>query len=166
MVVSLIVAVAENGGIGKNNDLLWHLPADMKFFKETTSGHAVITGRKNYESIPEKFRPLPNRTNIVLTRNTAYDAPGAVVKHDLNAALEFCRSNAESEVFIIGGAEIYKLALEQNLVDRMYITHVHTSPYADAFFRPDYSKWKKVKSEHRAGDEKNVFAMEFCLYEK
>jgi dihydrofolate reductase len=164
--VSLIVAVAENGGIGKNNDLLWHLPADMKFFKETTNGHAVITGRKNYESIPEKFRPLPNRTNIVLTRNAEYAAPGAIVKHDLTSALEYCKSNGFSEVFIIGGAEIYKLALEQNLVDRMYITHVHVSPDADAFFLPDYAQWKKVKSEFRPSDEKNVFAMDFCIYEK
>ena len=91
MKCSLIVAVDEQGGIGKNNDLMWYLPADMKFFKETTSGHVVILGRKNYESIPERFRPLPNRLNIVISRNTNYETNGAELVQSLDAALNLGR---------------------------------------------------------------------------
>ena len=98
MKVSLIVAVSENGVIGKDNDLIWHLPKDMKFFKDTTMGHHVIMGRKNFESIPHKYRPLPNRTNVVITRQTDYKAEGCVVVNSVEAALEIAKNNGENEI--------------------------------------------------------------------
>ena len=122
MIVSLIVASSENGVIGKDNDLIWHLPNDMRFFKDTTLNHHVIMGRKNFESIPHKYSPLPNRTNIIITRQTDYKADGCVVVNSLEAALEIAKENGDKEPFIIGGGEIYKLALETNLVDKIYLT--------------------------------------------
>ena len=124
MKVSLIVAVAKNGVIGKDNDLIWSLPKDMRFFKETTLGHYVIMGRKNYESIPERFRPLPNRTNVVITRQSDYQAEGCVVVNSLENALELAQHNGDDEPFIIGGGQIYKLALERNLVDKIYFRFI------------------------------------------
>ena len=102
MKISLIVAMDNERGIGKNNDLMWHLPADMKFFKETSTGHIVVTGRKNYDSIPERFRPLPNRENAVLTRNADYKAPGAVIFPSLEACLEHYKNETELCLYIIG----------------------------------------------------------------
>ena len=125
MKVSLIVAVAENGVIGKDNDLIWHLPKDMRFFKETTMGHHVIMGRKNFESIPHKYRPLPDRTNIVITRQSEYKAEGCVVVNSIEAALEVAKQNGDHEPFIIGGGQIYKITLENNLVDRIYLTKIY-----------------------------------------
>ena len=119
MIISSIVAVSENNVIGKDNSLIWHLPADMKFFKEKTTGHCVITGRKNYESIPEKFRPLPNRINIVITRQKEYIAPGAIVVGSLEEAFEKASQTGNDEVFIIGGAEIYKQSM--HLTDMLYV---------------------------------------------
>ena len=98
MKVSLIVAVSENGVIGKDNDLIWNLPNDMRLFKETTMGHHVIMGRKNFESIPHKYRPLPNRTNVVITRQTDYKAKGCVVVNSVEAALEIAKNNGENEI--------------------------------------------------------------------
>src|ERR1035438_6764677 len=112
MIVSSIAAVAENHAIGKNNQLIWRLPSDMKYFREITEGHCIITGRKNYESIPEKFRPLQNRTNIVVTRQKNYLAPGAIVTHSIEEALDIARKIRETEVFIIGGAEIYAQTMD------------------------------------------------------
>lgn len=167
MKTSIIVAVAQNWAIGKDNNLLWNLPADMKFFKETTSGHPVITGRKNYESIPEKFRPLPGRKNIVVTRKNDYSAPGAVVVNSLQSAIAEAKLETENEVFIIGGGEIYKQALQQNLVDKMYVTHVHESFDADTFF-PEISpsKWREVSRKDFPIDEKNKYIFHISVYEK
>ena len=108
MKVSLIVAVSQNGMIGKDNDLIWHLPKDMKFFKDTTLGHHVIKGRKNFESIPHKFRPLPNRTNIVITRQSDYKADDSIVVISVEEALNVGKSNGEIEAFIIGVGQNYK----------------------------------------------------------
>lgn len=158
MIVSLIVAKANNNAIGKNNDLLWHLPADMKFFRETTTGHCIITGRKNYESIPPKFRPLKNRTNIVLTRNKNYQAPETIVVNSIETALQNAKNLNESEVFIIGGGQIYKEALEKGLVDKMYITHVNTEIEGDTFFPEIIDKeWVIDEVASIAKDEKNGF---------
>src|ERR1700751_5612320 len=124
MVLSIIVAVAENNVIGKDNTLIWSLPADMKFFKEKTKGHVIITGRKNYESIPEKFRPLPERTNIVITRQLDYNAKGAIVVNSIEEALEYAQTHfATQEVFIIGGAEIYKQTIAG--CHKIYLTRIH-----------------------------------------
>lgn len=167
MRVSLIVAIAENNGIGKNNDLLWHLPNDMKYFKEKTLNHTIITGRKNYVSIPEKYRPLVNRTNIVLTRNTDFKETGCIIKHSLDDAISYAKTTEDKEIFIIGGGQIYKEALENNLIDRMYITHVHESFDADTFFpKIDLNKWKKISELTVEKDEKNPYKHSFAVYEK
>ena len=103
MIVSIIVAAAENGAIGKDNDLIWRFPNDTQFFKETTLGHHVIMGRKNFESIPHKYRPLPNRVNIIVTRQDNYTAEECTVVNSIKSALELAKKNGESEAFIIGG---------------------------------------------------------------
>jgi len=159
MIVYSIAALAENRAIGKDNDLIWNLPDDMKFFKETTLNGVVIMGRKNFESIPHKYRPLPNRTNIVLTRKKDYNADGALVYNSIEEALDHCRDEEYASVFVIGGGEIYKLALEKNLVDVMYLTRVHESFEADSFY-PDFddSKWaKEILNEHPK-DEKHDYS--------
>lgn len=157
MKVSLIVATDQKQGIGKNNDLMWHLPADMKFFKETTMGHIVVMGRKNYESIPEKFRPLPGRVNAVLTRNEDYQAEGCLVFHSLEECLRHF-SKGQETVFIIGGGEIYRQALEQECVEEMYITEVAHTFDADTFFPElDDSKWKGETIAAHPKDEKNKY---------
>ena len=166
MKVSLIVAVAENGVIGKDNDLIWDLPKDMRFFKETTLGHYVIMGRKNYESIPERFRPLPNRTNVVITRQSDYQAEGCVVVNSLENALELAQHNGDDEPFIIGGGQIYKLALERNLVDKIYLTKVHYSFEGDTFFPELSAEWKEIDRIDHQADEKNNYNFSFIIYTK
>jgi len=166
MKVSLIVAVSENGVIGKDNDLIWHLPKDMKFFKETTLEHHVIMGRKNFESIPHKYRPLPNRTNVVITRQSDYKAEGCVVVNSVEESLEIAKQNGETEPFIIGGGQIYKIALEQNLVDRIYLTRIHHSFDGDTFFPELSEDWKEVKREDCFADEKNKYDYSFIILEK
>ncbi len=165
MILSIIVAISENNIIGKDNSLIWHLPADMKYFKEKTTGHCVITGRKNYESIPEKFRPLPNRTNIVITRQKEYSAPGAIVMGSIEEAIEKSKQMGDKEVFIIGGAEIYKQSL--HLVDKLYITKIHHSFEGDAAFpQLDPAIWKETKREDFQADEKNKYDYSFGEYKK
>ena len=166
MKVSLIVAVSENGVIGKDNDLIWHLPKDMKFFKETTMDHHVIMGRKNFESIPHKYRPLPNRTNIVVTRQSDYKADGCVVVNSVEESLEIAKQNGDSEPFIIGGGQIYKIALEQNLVDRIYLTRIHYSFDGDTFFPELNSDWKEINREDCFKDEINNYNFSFIVLEK
>ena len=163
--VSIIVATAENRVIGKDNTLIWHLPADMAYFKAKTSGHCVITGRKNYESIPEKFRPLPNRTNIVVTRQENYSAPGAIVVNSLENALSEAQKTGDKEIFIIGGAEIYSQSLRY--ADKIYLTRIHANFDGDAFF-PELPKedWKLTESVQGLVDEKNKYAHDFVVLEK
>ena len=168
MKVALIVAMDLERGIGKNNDLMWHLPADMKFFKETTTNHVVVMGRKNYESIPEKYRPLPNRENIVLTRNKAYVAPSCLVFNSLEDCIShYSTKNEEKTVFIIGGGEIYKMALEASIIDEMYITHVNKKYDADTFFPAINSTiWKSESIFKYEKDEKNEASFEIKKYTK
>lgn len=165
MKISLIAAVAKNLVIGKNNDLPWHLPDDMKYFMNTTKGHHCIMGRKNYDSLPEKFRPLPNRTNIVVTRQTKLQAPGCVVVHTLEHALEVARNNGETETFIIGGAEIYRAALA--VADSLYITEIDAIIDGDTFF-PEFNKteWKEVVREHHAVDARHTYAFDFVKLDR
>lgn len=134
MEVTIIAAVAENLAIGKDNDLLWHLPTDMKFFKETTKGHFVIMGRKNYNSIPEKYRPLPKRTNIVVSRRTDLTINSVQIFSSIEKALTFAKLEKQKEVFIIGGGQVYNYALDNDLITRMLITHVNAEYEADVFF--------------------------------
>lgn len=165
MKVSLIVAMDAERGIGKNNDLMWHLPSDMRFFKETTSGHIVLMGRKNYESIPEKYRPLPNRENVVLTRNTSYHAENCTVFHSLEECLDHYNSEEERTVFIIGGGEIYREALEMNAVDEMYISHINSIFGADTFF-PDFNlkNWTVETILEQKKDEKHEASFSVLRY--
>lgn len=157
MKVSLIVAMDSERGIGKNNDLMWHLPADMKFFRETTTGHVVVTGRKNYDSIPERFRPLPNRENAVLTRNADYKAPGALVFTSLEACLKHYENETQRTVFIIGGGQIYKEVMSLGVLDEMYITHVTGNFGADTYFPEfDESEWLMETVFEQEADEKHA----------
>lgn len=132
--ISIIAALGKNRALGLGNELLWPIPDDLKRFKELTTGHAIIMGSKTYESIG---KPLPNRTNIIITRNEEYDAPGAIITHSLEEAIE---KAGDGEVFIIGGAQIYTLALP--FADKLYLTLINDEKEADAFF-PDYSEFKK-----------------------
>ena len=160
MKVSLIVAMDKNRGIGKNNDLMWHLPNDMRFFKDTTVNHIVVMGRKNYDSIPEKYRPLPNRRNVILTRNSNFKAKDCDVFNSLDDALGAYEYGSEKTIFIIGGGQIYALALAQEVVDEMYITYVDGVYDADTFFPEfDESKWRKelVLKQEKDDRHKNSF---------
>jgi len=153
-------------GIGKNNDLMWHLPADMKFFRETTTGHIVVMGRKNYDSIPERFRPLPNRENVVLTRNTDFTADNCVVFHSLEACLDHYKNEVERTVFIIGGGQIYKEALGLGVIDEMYITHVNHVFGADTFFpEVNAEEWVVTEVQSQPIDEKNPYTFVIKRYQ-
>jgi dihydrofolate reductase len=165
MTVSMIAAMSRNRVIGRDNDLPWHLPDDFRFFKETTKGHHVIMGRKNYESLPHKFRPLPNRTNIILTRNPDFHQPGIVVYGNIKKAISYAKERNEAEVFIIGGGEIYNIGLE--LADRIYLTEIDVELPGDTFF-PEFDKtmWKEVSRKHHPVDEKHVYSFDFVIYEK
>lgn len=165
MITSLIAARTQNNVIGKNNDLPWHLPDDMKYFMQTTKGHHTIMGRKNYDSIPEKFRPLPNRTNIVITRQVDFHAPGCIVVNTLEKSLEIARGNGEVEVFIIGGSEIYNLGFA--FANKLYLTEINTTLVGDTYF-PEFNKkdWKEVSRVHHGKDERHAFDFDFVVYEK
>ena len=162
--ISIIVALsATNRGIGKKNGLLWHLPSDLKKFKELTTGHPVVMGRKTWESLPNKFRPLPHRTNIVVTRDDSYNAPGGFVVQSLEEAFKIAKeSEGSEEIFIIGGAQIYEQALP--LTDRLYLRIVHSEVEADSFF-PEYeSEFTKVIVEESGED--NGYHYTFKILER
>ncbi len=162
MKISSIVAVASNGVIGKDNDLPWRLPEDMKFFKKTTSGHHIILGRKNYQSIGF---PLPKRTNIILSRNPFFIVSNCLVAQSIEEALNIALENGEEEVFIIGGAKIYEQTMD--IIDTLYYTEVHAEPEGDVFFpEVDWSKWKLIKEEKHLADEKNMYDYTFKTYER
>ena len=164
--ISLVVAVAANNVIGKDNQLVWHLRDDMKFFKTLTTGHVILTGRKNYESIPEKFRPLPNRLNCILTRNKKYKAPGAEIFAGFESwAASF--QEDERELFVIGGGEIYRMALENDWIDVMYITHVNAQPDGDTFFPAfDLDDWHAEVIANFEKDARNEFDFVIVKYTK
>ena len=161
---SLIVAMDREHGIGKNNDLMWHLPRDMRFFKSTTEKQVVIMGRKNYDSIPEKYRPLSDRLYVIITRNQDFRAPDCMIFHSLEEALNHFENDSR-EIFIIGGGEIYKMAMYIRGLSQMYITHVNGVFNADTFF-PDFDKSSWVKEEliQQSIDEKHEYTFETFLY--
>lgn len=165
MTISLIAALSKNRVIGKNNDLPWSLPDDSKYFMQTTKGHHAIMGRKNYDSIPPKFKPLPGRTNIVVTRQASFKAPGCIVVNSLDRALEISRENGEQEAFVIGGAEIYKLAMAQ--ADKLYLTEIDAVIQGDTFF-PEFDKreWLETSRQHHQADERHPYNFDFVVYEK
>ena len=160
MIISLIAALAENRAIGKNNQLLWHLPNDLRWFKKNTIGKPIIMGRKTYESIG---RPLPQRQNIVVTRNFHFEAPGCTVVTSLEAALEAARG--AEEVMVIGGAELYALALPQT--KRLYLTRVQGTFDADAYFPElDWQVWRETFKEEQPLDLKNTLGHTFQILER
>ncbi len=165
MSISIIVAVASNNVIGKNNTLIWQLPEDMKFFKEKTTGHPIITGRKNYESIPERFRPLANRTNIIITRQRNYDAPGTIIVGSVAEAIETAKKIDGGEIFIIGGGDIFKQSIP--FVDTIYLTRIDQAFEGDVFF-PELSSedWKIVANEKGPRDENNPYDYFFMTYKR
>jgi dihydrofolate reductase len=163
--IKLIVAKGLNNEIGKNNDLLWHLPADMQFFKQATMGHIVIMGRKNWESIPQKFRPLPGRTNVVISRNKGFNADGCTVFNSLEEAIRFYESEPGKDIFLIGGGQIYKQAMEQDLADELLVTEVEQAFDADTWFpeiAPD--KWLKECILRHEKDAKNAYNFKVWKY--
>jgi dihydrofolate reductase len=156
-VIACVVAHSSNRVIGRDGDLPWHLPADMKRFRELTSGHAVVMGRKTYESLPERFRPLPNRRNLVLSRDPAYAAPGAEVFPDLASALAACAGDC----FVIGGGATYEQAL--SVADRVYATEIDAHVDGDAFF-PELAGWRAIEA---SGPEiENGHTFTFRTYER
>jgi dihydrofolate reductase len=167
MKVSLIVAVDLEGGIGRDNDLMWHLPADMQFFKETTKGQIVVMGRKNYDSIPEKFRPLPGRQNVILTRNQSFQADDCLVFHSLNECFVHFENENTRTLFIIGGGEVYRLALVSELLQEMFITTVNKVYGADTFF-PEFDEtlWEKSKIGYHEADDKHEVDFTFWHFKK
>ena len=158
--LTMIAAAAENNALGKDGDLVWHLPDDFKRFKKLTTGHHIIMGRKTFESFP---KPLPNRTHIVITRNRDYTKEGCIVVHNLEDALKIAEE--DTQPFIIGGGEIYKLAL--NASEKIELTRVHDTFEADAFFPEiDLSKWELINEEFHEKDECHSVSFTYLTYVK
>ena len=159
--LTLIAATSTNNALGKDNQLVWHLPDDFKRFKALTSEHYIIMGRKTFESFP---KPLPNRTHVIITRNTSYEAPeGCIVVLSLEEAIKICPKN--EEIFIIGGGEIYKQSID--MADKVELTRVHTTVEADTFF-PEINpeQWELVFEELHLKDEKHAFDFTFQTFIK
>jgi dihydrofolate reductase len=159
--ISIIVAVAENFAIGRNNQLLWHIPADLKRFKKITGGHQVIMGKQTYLSLP--LRPLPNRRNIVITDDPAEFFEGCTTVHSIEEALNLC--NEQQESFIIGGGSVYRQFLP--FCNKLYLTLVHKEFEADTFFpKVDLSEWKLIVREDYEPDDSLGFSYSFLTFEK
>ena len=156
--ITLIAAVAENNALGKDNQLLWHLPDDFKRFKNITTGHYIIMGRKTFESFP---KPLPNRIHVIITRQKDYSPENCIVVDSLPKAISACPK--EVEIFIIGGGEIYNQSIE--IADKLDITKVHQSFEADTFFPEiDVNQWKLVSAEFHPKDQKHQTDFTFETY--
>lgn len=163
MIISLVVAASENNVIGKNNQLLWHLPKDMKFFKNTTWAMPVVMGRKTFESMGNK--PLPGRKNIVITRQPGWNAEGVSVVDSLDAAASLTEQFNYKEIFIIGGGVIYMIAYEK--ANKIYMTRVHTELEGDTYFPViEKNDWKLISNTDNAADEKHAYAFSFQLWER
>jgi|ERR1035437_1656695 dihydrofolate reductase len=160
--ISLIAAIGKNNELGKNNTLVWNMPTDLEFFRKTTSGHPVIMGRKTFESIG---RPMPNRRNIIITRDLNYKKDGIEIVHSLNEALNLL-PNKNVEIFIIGGEEIFKQSMP--LADKLYITHIDAEDKDASVFFPEIIPivWNEISHEEHKKDEKNPFDYTFSVYEK
>ena len=159
--IHAIVAIDENGAIGRQGELLCHLPADMRHFKEVTMGHSIVMGRKTFESFPR--RPLPGRQNIVITRDPKWAYPGMTVAHSLDEAIAVAQTDT---VFIIGGAQIYELAMPQ--VEVLHLTRIHARwASADVFFPAlDMSQWQEVSREHHGSDHRNAYEFDFITLKR
>jgi dihydrofolate reductase len=165
MVISIVVAVSENNAIGANGNLLWHLPNDMNHFKNITMGHHVVMGRKTYESIPPKFRPLPGRKNIIISRQQNFVIDGCITVNGIQEAITLAEKAGEEELMIIGGGDIYHQSF--SVADKIYLTKVHhTFEEADTFFPETTSEWKVIKSESHLADEKHKYRYDFIELER
>jgi dihydrofolate reductase len=162
MKISMIVAVAKNQVIGNDNQLIWRLSEDLKRFKKLTTGHHILMGRKTFESIG---KALPNRTNLVISRNASIEMTGVFCFTDIQKAIEFAKENGEEELFVIGGGEIYRKLLPET--DKIYLTKVHATPKGDTFF-PELKEmdWNVVSEEAHLADEKNEFNFVFLDLER
>jgi dihydrofolate reductase len=156
--ITIIAAAGINNELGKDNDLVWHLPDDFKRFKKLTTGHHIIMGRKTFQSFP---KPLPNRVHIVITRNKDYRPKGALIAHSIEAALEIAKN--DEQPFIIGGGEIYKIGM--NVADKIELTRINSSFEADTYF-PEISsqKWKLESEEFHSKDEKHQFEFSYQTF--
>lgn len=160
--ITIIAAIAKNNALGKDNDLIWHLPSDLKRFKKITSGHHILMGRNTFESIG---KPLPNRTTIIITRNKNYFKDGCLIAHSLEEAIELVEN--DDAIFIIGGAQIYKEAIQKDLVHQLDITQVHQEFEADVFFPEiDLNIWKETSRKDFKADEKNKYNYSFLSFQK
>jgi dihydrofolate reductase len=158
--ITMIAAAGENNALGKDNDLVWHLPDDFKRFKKLTTGHYMIMGRKTFESLPH---PLPNRTHVVITRQENYQPERAVVVHSLEQALEIVKR--DDEAFIIGGGEIYRQGIKK--ANKIELTRVHGEFEADTFFPEiDENEWELVAEEYHPSDEKHKYAFTYLTYQR
>jgi dihydrofolate reductase len=160
MILSIIAAIGKNNELGKGSTLLWHMPADMKHFRETTSGHSVIMGRKTFESLKG---PLPNRRNIIVTRDENYKKEGIEATNSLEEAIE--KTEKEEEVFIIGGGELYKQSI--SFAQKLYITKIDAEDIdADTHFPAIGKEWQEISRKKCEPDEKNPQAYTFLIYER
>ena len=160
--ITIIAAIGANNELGKNNDLIWYLPADLKRFKKITTGHTIIIGRNTFESIG---KPLPNRRSVIITRNKTYQQEGCDVVHSLEQAIALIKD--EEAAFIIGGAQIYKETIEKDLADQLDITQVHQEFDADVYFPTiDNKVWKQDAKEDFSPDEKNKYKYSFLKFVK
>ncbi len=159
--ISIIVAIADNLAIGKDNSLLWHIPEDLKRFKKLTTGHTIVMGKRTFESLP--LRPLPNRRSVVITDVPDEEIPGCTMAYSIDDAIE--KMDAERENFIIGGGMVYKQFMP--LADRLYLTFVHKNFDADTFFPAiDFSEWKEVSREDITAAETLGFDYSYVIYER
>ncbi|MDB2385185.1 dihydrofolate reductase [Polaribacter sp.] len=160
--ITIIAAIAKNNALGKNNDLIWHLPADLQRFKKITSGYPILMGRNTFESIG---KPLPNRTTVIITRNKNYKQKGCLVAHSLEEAITLVE-NSEN-IFIIGGAQIYKEAIQKQIPNQLDITIVHKTFDADVYFPEiDGEIWEEVSKVNYKADEKNRYDYSFVTFKK
>lgn len=158
--ITLIAAAGENNELGKDNDLVWHLPDDFKRFKKLTTGHHIIMGRKTFESFP---KPLPNRRHLVITRNKEYQKEGAIVVHSLDEAL--LKAQNDPQPFVIGGGEIYNLAIDS--AEKIELTRVHGTFEADTYFPEiDMDKWQLISEVKHEKDEKHNYSFSYLTYER
>lgn len=167
MKVSIIAAESLNYVIGRNGELPWKMPADMRYFMRKTTGHHIIMGRKTYEEGGIN-KPLPKRVNIIVTRQKDWKSEGCIVVDSIEAGLKVAEKGGEQEAFIIGGEQIYRLALEKDLVDIIYLTQIEVRiPDGDTFFpKLDREIWHKTSHEDYAADDKNAYAYAFRVWEK
>lgn len=163
MTLSIIAAVATNNVIGRDNQLPWHLPADLKRFKQLTSGHHLLMGRRTFESVGT---PLPGRITVVISRDRAYAPPGVAMARSFDEAVGKAEATGDPEIFVGGGTEIFRQALHR--ADRMYLTRVHAEPQGDTYFPEfdDVNEWQLVDSEHYEADERNPYPYSFLTYER